>query len=432
VSDRKGTLWIDVTMLVNWSGHLTGIQRVEYNIAKRYAGRKNVKFCVFHKPQRKLTEFDFNHITYKIEMLQSSRHAAPSGDIDQTNTKVFRKRLQSKVKQVIAPILPEKSKAYLRRYYQRVQGSRTISDEPPVTLHKNDTLLILSGDWSDTTFADLVAEIRTESQCNVIQIIYDMLPAIHPAYFVPGMPEQFSTYMQQILPNCDCVLAISESTKNDIETFMNAHALGKVPIHVFRLGDDFVKQTAIRPDIEVEAGRYLLCVCTVEARKNHLLLYYAAREAISRGVSIPPIVLVGRKGWLVNDLFYLIENDPVLKRVFIFAPCSDQELAWLYQNCMLTVFPSFYEGWGLPVAESLFYGKYCLSSNSSSMPEIAGNLIEYFSPNDPMTLLEKILYFEGHPDALAENEKSIKNEYKPTSWDESFSHIDEIMHEYLG
>jgi glycosyltransferase involved in cell wall biosynthesis len=419
---NSGILWIDVTMLANWSGFLTGIQRVEYNLAKRYAEQENVKFCVFRKEQRKMTEFDFKHIAYKIDMLQNAGDNAPAGVEVAESAVPFSRRVAGKLKRTARPLVPASAVGAARKAYKSLQGAQApVHNDPAITFTKNDTFLILSGDWSDDIFADMVEDTRKQAKCKVVQIVYDMIPAVHPGYFVPGMPEQFSRYMEKIFANCDGVLAISESTKRDIVAFQKKHNIAKVPVGVFRLGDDFVKQEAVKPNAPVQKGKFILCVCTIESRKNHQLIFYAIREAIARGSKVHPIVLVGKKGWLSGDLFYLLENDPDIKdRIIMLNKCDDQQLSWLFQNCAFTIYPSFYEGWGLPIAESLFYGKYCLASNSSSMTEIAGDIIEYYSPNDPVTLLEKLEYYTKNADALAKKEQGIAKRYKPMSWDETF------------
>ena len=413
----QGTLWIDVTMLINWSGHLTGIQRVEYNLAKRYAQLPNVKFCVFHKDQNKLTEFDFKHIAYKMEQLQHQKTETQAV----VKTPSLSRRILGKAKRTIAPLLSTQSKVFLKQQVHKLRSAgQPVNEDAPITIHKADTLFILSGDWSDETFAALVAGIKQQVNCKVVQIVYDMLPAFYPSYFVPGMPEQFSTYMKHMFDVADGILVISESTKHDVQKFMKQHKQPGVPVEVFRLGDDFVKQDPVKPDIAVQKGEFALCVCTIEARKNHMLLYYAAREAMLQGTDFPPIVIIGKRGWLADDFLYLVENDPVISKKFIFATCTDAGLAWLYKNCRFSVFPSFYEGWGLPVAETLFYGKLCLSSNTSSMPEIGGELVDYVSPNDPIGLLAKMQFYMQNTKELSAREAAIATQYKPATWDDAF------------
>lgn len=425
----QGTLWIDITMLINWSGHLTGIQRVEYNLAKRYAQLPHVKFCVFHKDQNKLTEFDFKHITYKMEQLQHQKTQTQAVG----ETLSLSRRILRKAKRTISPLLSTQSKVFLKQQVQKLRtASQPVNEDAPITLHKDDTIFILSGDWSDETFANLVASIKQQIHCKVVQIVYDMLPAFYPSYFVPGMPQQFSTYMKHMFGVTDGILAISESTKRDVQKFMKQHKQPEVPVEVFRLGDDFVKQDPVKPDLPVKKGEFALCVCTVEARKNHMQLYYAAREAMLQGTDFPTIVVVGKRGWLADDFLYLVENDPVISKKFIFTSCTDAELSWLYKNSSFTVFPSFYEGWGLPVAEALFYGKLCLSSNTSSMPEIGGELVDYVSPNDPIGLLAKMQFYMQNNEELSAREATIKTQYHPTSWEATFKQTLEFVESVRG
>lgn len=425
-ASNNALLWIDVTMLMNHAGHLTGIQRVEYNLAKRYAKLPGVKFCVFQKERGGLVEFDFKHLAYKIDQLQHQAAASPSVGATVAPVHLHR-RILGKVKRTVAPLLSAKSKVFLRSQSKRLVGRSPAPDVLDVKLSKHDTLLILSGDWSDGAFAGMVESSRAQTGYKVVQIVYDMLPAFFPSFFVLGMPEQFTNYMRKVFANCDGILTISKSTQNDVQRFMRQNKIKEVPVSVFRLGDDFAQHEPVKPELPVKKDDYLLCVCTIESRKNHMELFYAAREALSRGDDFPQFVLVGKRGWLADDFLYLIDNDPVLSKKFLMTSCTDQELAWLYKNCRFTVFPSFYEGWGLPVAESVYYGKLCLSSNTSSMPEIAGDSIDYFSPNDPMGLLEKIMIYWNDSKALAAKEAAIKKSYKPARWEDAFSQVKEFV-----
>jgi glycosyltransferase involved in cell wall biosynthesis len=297
-----------------------------------------------------------------------------------------------------------------------------------VVLSKLDTLIILSGDWSDDIFADTMTAQQSRHGFKIIQVIYDMLPYTQPCYFVPGMTQQFSTYMYKIFAICDSILAISKATKNDILLFQKANKLPLSPVEVFRLGDDFAAYQPVQPELDVKTGQFILCVGTVEARKNHMLLYYAVKEAIRIGAEIPPIVILGKRGWLVDNFFYLVENDPNMKDKLIFLHnATDQELAWLFENCQLSVYASFFEGWGLPIAESLARGKYCLASSASSMPEVAGDLIEYFSPSDPAGLLKLLVKYNDKPELLKAKEQHIQTRYHPTKWDDTYKNVERFV-----
>jgi glycosyltransferase involved in cell wall biosynthesis len=220
---------------------------------------------------------------------------------------------------------------------------------------------------------------------------------------------------------CDLIFSISENTKRDVTDWLRQNKLKVPPITVVRLGDDFSRVNPQKPSVEIPK-EYILCVGTVEARKNHTLLYYAYKLAIQKGIVMPHIIIVGRVGWLSNDIYELISSDPQVKDKFIFLHgISDNELNWLYKNSLFSVYPSFYEGWGLPIAESIAHGTPVIASNTSSMPEIAGELIDYFSPtstDECLGAMVKLLKPENRRDAQERIQK-----YKPASWDQSYDII---------
>lgn len=425
-----GKLWIDLTMLLTWPGQLTGIQRVEYNLAVRFSENPNTRFCVFDKDNRRLIEYDFKHIAYKINQLQlhNQQHIIESV-VDNANHYGRALRFIKKSSKIVVRVLPNRSKAYLHDKYHRWQIKQSpTSAQPKAQIKQSDTLLILSGDWSDGVFSSVVNELRSDVECKVLQVVYDMLPVVQPAFFVPYMSEQFSNYMESIFKISDGILAISESTKRDIELFQKAKKLPNCPIKVFRLGEDFVDMKHEKPQLPIEPGKFLLSVGTVEARKNHLALYYMVREAIRSNIDLPTIVVAGKQGWLVDNFLYLVKNDPVISQKIIFLHGgTDRELAWLFKNCLFTLYPSFYEGWGLPIAESLFYGKLCLASGTSSMPEIAGDLIDYYSPNNPGEMLECTAKYLNNPKRLKDKEEKIKEKYTSTSWDATFKQVEDYL-----
>jgi glycosyltransferase involved in cell wall biosynthesis len=86
---------------------------------------------------------------------------------------------------------------------------------------------------------------------------------------------------------------------------------------------------------------------------------------------------------------------------------------------MFTVYPSLYEGWGLPVAESLTLGQFCIASSTSSLPEVGGDLIEYIDPWDVYKWAERIHWYATHPDELHQKKEAIRANYQPYQWQET-------------
>jgi glycosyltransferase involved in cell wall biosynthesis len=95
---------------------------------------------------------------------------------------------------------------------------------------------------------------------------------------------------------------------------------------------------------------------------------------------------------------------------------SDAELCECYRSCLFTVFSSLCEGWGLPIAESLAQGKFCVASNRTSIPEVGGDLIDYFDPkneDDAYAKIERLLLDSVY---LTEREAQLRTEYRPRTW----------------
>ena len=98
---------------------------------------------------------------------------------------------------------------------------------------------------------------------------------------------------------------------------------------------------------------------------------------------VPTLVFAGRVGWLVADLMQQLENAEWFGgKIRLIEGPSDGELATLYQDCLFTLFPSHYEGWGLPVTESLAHGVPCLAADRTSLPEAGGRFARYFDPDN--------------------------------------------------
>ena len=91
----------------------------------------------------------------------------------------------------------------------------------------------------------------------------------------------------------------------------------------------------------------------------------------------------------------------------------------MVQNCLFSIYPSYYKGGGLPIAESLAYGKVCLASDSSSMTEIAPGLVELINPLDTLGWIDKVRQYLLNPDIIRQREELIKTQYSPTRWEES-------------
>lgn len=136
---------------------------------------------------------------------------------------------------------------------------------------------------------------------------------------------------------------------------------------------------------------YLLCLSTLEPRKNLRLLVEAYSQLLQENKIDIDLVLAGRKGWLIDDLLSGLEKN-VVDRIRFTGFINDELLPYVYKNAKLFVFPSIYEGFGVPPIEAMSMGIPVVSSDAASLPEALGDAAIYFRSNDCQDLKNKILY----------------------------------------
>jgi glycosyltransferase involved in cell wall biosynthesis len=232
--------------------------------------------------------------------------------------------------------------------------------------------------------------------------------------------------MRAICELSDAILFISEATRRDYERFLvDYNITNRAKTGVMILGEDINQKQAERPENIVDEP-FILNVGTIEVRKNPVLLYQVYRLAEERGVDLPHLYLVGRMGWLTGDIFYqMIHDSRVSDKIHIRHDIDDKGLSWMYDHCEFFVFPSYYEGWGLPVAEAAHHHKVSVASHSSSIPEVLGEYAEYFSPYSADECLNAIVTMmdKAH---RARCEKKLRHR-APQTWDDTYKDAEKII-----
>jgi glycosyltransferase involved in cell wall biosynthesis len=211
----------------------------------------------------------------------------------------------------------------------------------------------------------------------------------------------FRTLLARGTRNCVRIITVSEHAKSEVKQFLGEGYLSKIAVIAEAARSEFAApcsdsfKRGVRARYELP-DRYLFTVSTVEPRKNLVTLldaYKRLREEL--GSSCPRLVIVGRKGWNCNDILGYVAD---LEGAVLFPGyVTDEELIALYQMAVCLVFPSLYEGFGLPVVEAMMAGCPVITSTTSSLPEVAGNaglLVDPLNTEEMATAMRRVLQEE--------------------------------------
>lgn len=288
-----------------------------------------------------------------------------------------------------------------------------------------------------------VRNAKREHGIRFIPFVHDLIPIVAPRYVLPDLVCDYVAWLLSVFDHADFFLTNSRSTRADL--IAAAHRLGHglaeedvlvVPLDARFSAPEITRES--RRDILREKGLYgqpyVLFVSTIEPRKNHLAAIHAWAALLGEfGARMPRLVCVGGRGWMNDDVFQLIASDELLARHVTFLHgLSDVELAACYDACLFTLFPSHYEGWGLPVTESLCHGKVPLLSDGSSLPEAGGPFAVYFENGSQPALVEALRKLIGDPDHRLDLERRIAAEFEPRRWDQLAEQIGDAITDRFG
>lgn len=228
-------------------------------------------------------------------------------------------------------------------------------------------------------------------------------------HFPEVYPAKLVRYLNQVVPwsieRASHILADSEATKRDLATVWHVPP-AKITVLYSGVHERFrpAKQqeniTAVRQKYQISSQPYILSVGTLQPRKNYQMLIRAFRPVADR---FPHhLIISGGKGWLYDEMMAEVDRQGLNGRVRFIGFVDDDDLPTLYSGADLFVFPSLYEGFGLPLLEAMACGVPVISSNASSLPEVAGDTAVLLSPHQPTAWTETILDLLAQPTKRAE------------------------------
>ena len=286
---------------------------------------------------------------------------------------------------------------------------------------QGSTIILLGAFWGlGNSVGDFIRSKRNGVRIGAY--VYDIIPVTHPEFCDEALVTDFSMAICELCAVADFILTISDASRLSLGEFIAKNGGRQIPMmtvplahHLTRATDDEVEwPKQLR---RVKGKRYVAYVSTIEGRKNHLYVVNVWRRLMAEGIDVPDLVFVGRHGWKIGALTDVLKATNNLDgRLHIAHNLSDGELNAVYANCEFSVFTSFVEGWGLPVGESLFHGRPCIASDTSSIPEVGGNLVDYVDPfniTQGIDVFRRMITDKAYLDSRA---KMIQDHLVPRTW----------------
>ncbi len=265
-----------------------------------------------------------------------------------------------------------------------------------------------------------------------VTMVHD-LSHIHFAQFhPPERVEYFNKELKRSLDASDVIVAISEYTKKDLikQGLAKEEKIEVVYNGVAEHFKPLAKHTEAKKVLKkygVLAKEYFLFVGTLEPRKNLQLLLEAYVEYHKHSTDPTPLLLAGGIGWRSEYFDAILQEALRLPEVKRLGYVSDEELAILYAGAKVFIFPSLYEGFGLPPLEAMASGTAVIASNSSSIPEVVGEAGILIDPYNKEELLEAMNRLDSDEALRKEYEKRGIERAKIFSWDKSVAKLHAIF-----
>ena len=420
-TNRQPVVWFEVEDFLRYFDHFrnpTGLQRVPFEIyveAERlYGSTGRVRFCRLSAYTKRFQAIGFDTVI--------SAYSNPPGARAPWKTIWAPAIFWSKFSGMF-PIVFRNPRFFFSIFKSAVRDFIDLRIRRPQFdkfVQPGDIVVSLGAGWGVPHYMKHMCEAKRRYGIKFAILIHDLIPIENESFVEERHVVRFRSWLEEAMPVADMVFTVSKHSRDALVRLTANTGWSPSRVEVVEPGSGLNERPMAGDARTISLPeRYTLFVSTIEVRKNHRLLVRVWRRLLERhgADAVPVLIFAGQIGWLVDDLLAdLTASDYLNGKIVVMSGLSDAELRQAYRSCSFTLFPSLCEGWGLPVAESLAQGKFCVASNRTSIPEVGGDLIDYFDPSNDDDALAKIERLLLDPDYLAAREARLRAEYRPRSW----------------
>jgi glycosyltransferase involved in cell wall biosynthesis len=263
--------------------------------------------------------------------------------------------------------------------------------------------------------------------------IHDLSFVRQPDSIMPGMEAHLNKWVPHSVRRADHVIAVSEATRQDlIELYQTPPEKITTLYHgvttAFKPIKEPTKLAAVRQKYKLDDRPFILSVSTIQARKNYKRLI----QAFAQIDSSYSLVIGGSKGWYYQDIFAEVVRLDLEKRVHFPGFVADADLPALYSAASLFVYPSLYEGFGLPVLEAMACGTPVVVSNQSSLPEVVGEAGLLVDPYDVEALTAAMSEVLAETEVRQQLSEAGQAQAKKFTWKKTATQLLKLYHTLIA
>ncbi|WP_148263600.1 glycosyltransferase family 4 protein [Legionella drancourtii] len=261
-----------------------------------------------------------------------------------------------------------------------------------------------------------------------IFFVHDLIPITYPEYCSAGEDIRHKEKINYVLALASGIITNSQATRQELMHYAQQTKQQMPSAEVALLASGILAKS---PGTRPLDKPYFVILSTIEPRKNHLLLLQIWRSLFQRlGQQTPHLFVIGQRGWECENVLDLLERCHYLQDVVTeISYCQDADLVTYIHHSQALLFPSFIEGYGLPLVEALTMGVPVIASDLSVFREIAGNTPEYLNPLDGKRWEELIIeYAQPNSTCRAAQMMRLQHFQEPT-WQEHFLKVDSLLTE---
>jgi glycosyltransferase involved in cell wall biosynthesis len=263
-----------------------------------------------------------------------------------------------------------------------------------------------------------------QSGIKPIYLVCDLIPITHPQFCRPGEDERHRQRMRTVIDTGAGIIAISTDTLRNLADFAADEGGMLAPAVVAWLG---IPKLPTVP-AAVDAEPTFVVLGTIEGRKNHILLLKIWQNLVQRlGAQAPKLLIVGRRGWQADHVFEILDGHDFGGKVIELGALDDRALAQVLVNARALLFPSFAEGYGMPLVEALALGVPVIASDLPVFEEIGQGIPEFVPPDDEAGWTQAILEYAKPDSELRSAQLTRLVRFQPPEWDTHFSIVDQLL-----